>query len=496
MSEQFMTTQVREIDNESRRIGAALLAWPGPRVEASMPQWRGSQTPGPVVPPVAVLQPKQVDDVVAMVQWARQREIPLSLFSSGAGPHARGMTARQPTVLVDLSQLDRIFHVDERDAIAMIEPGVTYDAFDATLASAGLRAFRPLMPRPNKSVIASILEREPILNANEHWDVLDPFGSVEIVFGTGERFRTGSAARQGTVSEHLQAGLRYLTAIGPGTTDFLRVLQGAQGTLGVVLWAAMMCERIPKVERAFFVPSDDPARLAELLSWVCWRRLGNASFIGNAMHFASLLSNDGAELGALASQMPPWAAWLRIGHGGSEFPQEQFELELEQLEQKAAELGLKVEAALAGQSADALSQRQARCAPDAYQDRCLGAHVSVFCLEQFDGVQTLVDAAQTLLAAQRWPAGQWSAYVQPRVRGRNVHVEFVLPHAPAHVERARRVGQLLAEHLQAQGGFFSRPYGDWAPMAYAKNTGLQPYLRETKALFDPQRILNPGRLCY
>jgi FAD/FMN-containing dehydrogenase len=33
-------------------------------------------------------------------------------------------------------------------------------------------------------------------------------------------------------------------------------------------------------------------------------------------------------------------------------------------------------------------------------------------------------------------------------------------------------------------------------MAYAKHLALQPYLRQTKTLFDPDRILNPGRLCY
>ena len=496
MSAQAQTIEAIAIEKERQRIRSALPSWSWSSADVKLDGWRGGQTLNAVAAPAVTLRPSTGEDVAAALQWAVEHRIPLSVFSSGAGPHERGMTAQQSTALLDLSAMNRIINVDARDAMVLIEPGVTYAALDTALLPSGLRSFRPLLPRTNKSVIAAMLEREPFLNVNEQWDVLDPFGSVELLFGTGERFRTGTAARSGTVEQHWRAGLRFLTAFGPGTTDFLRVLQGAQGTLGIVLWAAMMCERIPKVEQAFFIGSDAPEALAELLSWVCWRRLGNAAFIGNAVQMATALRKDSNRINELAGRLPSWLAWVRIGHGGSEFPQEQFDLELSQLQEQATRLGLRVETQLAGVSADELSRHQAQPVNDVYQDRLHGAHVSVFCLHQFDGITGIVQAARELLAAQGWPESKVAIYVQPRIRGRNLHIEIMLPHTPAEAARAQSIGRLLAKTLMQQGGFFSRPYGEWASIAYADNLSLLPYLQQTKALFDPERVLNPGRLCY
>ena len=492
----FTETRLRKNQAERERLQTAVNALALSKQQGAAEPWQGDQTTADTQPPVAIVQPKSSDEVMAAVQRARKQGVPLTTFSSGAGPDARGLTASEPSVLLDLSGLDRIIQVDEQDAMAIIEPGVTFAKLDARLASLGLRAYRPLMPRPNKSVMASMLEREPQLNAHAHWDVLDPFGAGEIVFGNGELFRTGSAAIAGTMSEQLEAGVRFLTAFGPAGTDFLRVLQGAQGTLGVVTWAAVACERIPSVERAFFIASDSLEKLTSLLAWIHWRRLGNASFLANGRQMASLMQPNAAGIEALAERLPPWALWLRIGHGGSEFPQEQFDCELEELQAQAAQRGLTVEPALANIPADGLGRLLQSEAQGLYQNRLLGAHRSVFCLQQLDRAETLVAAAQAVLAQRGWPVAQLAVYVQPRLQGRNAHIEFILPHAPADTERASDLAEEMAQALQAAGGFFSRPYGPWASMAYSKHLGLQPYLRQAKELFDPDRILNPGRLCY
>lgn len=481
---------------EPGRIRDALTALKVPNAPGALNGWRGSQTASGVVEPAAVLRPRNGEEVTAVLTWARQHRIPLSTFSSGAGPHERGMTAAEPTALLDLSAMQQVFNVDVRDAMAIIEPGVTYAALDARLAAAGLRAIRPLAPRRNKSVIASLLEREPTLQSNMHWDVLDPFGSAEIVFGNGERFRTGSAALAGTMTEHLEAGLRYLTAYGPATTDFLRVLQGAQGTLGIVTWAAVMCERVPTMERSVFIADQTPERLVRLLSWVHWRRLGNAVFLGNALQFASLGEGTADAVARLAERLPPWAVWLRIGHGGSEFPQEQFDCELAELRERAEGLGLQVVDELASFPAGAIDVLQATAAEDVYQDRLAGGHRSVFCLQTLDRIGVTVEAVERLLRRQGWPQERLAAYVQPRLQGRNAHVEFVLPYATGQAAAARRLEADLVDTLLALGGFFSRPYGAWASRVFARHLPLQPYLRQAKSLFDPGRILNPGRLCY
>jgi len=39
-----------------------------------------------------------------------------------------------------------------------------------------------------------------------HWDIADPLACTEVVFGTGELFRTGAAAGSGSIQEQWAAG--------------------------------------------------------------------------------------------------------------------------------------------------------------------------------------------------------------------------------------------------------------------------------------------------
>jgi len=41
--------------------------------------------------------------------------------------------------------------------------------------------------------------------------------------------------------------------MGPGQVDWYRLIQGAQGTMGIVTWATIRCERLPNLEEAFLV---------------------------------------------------------------------------------------------------------------------------------------------------------------------------------------------------------------------------------------------------
>jgi FAD/FMN-containing dehydrogenase len=46
------------------------------------------------------------------------------------------------------------------------------------------------------------------------------------------------------------------------------------------------------------------------------------------------------------------------------------------------------------------------------------------------------------------------------------------------------------------GAFFSRPYGSWAEMVYSRYTEGTAASRKLKNIFDPNNILNPGKLCF
>ena len=116
------------------------------------------------IKPSLVVKPDNVTEIQELVKWANQTGTPLVPVSSGP-PRFRGDTvpSMAGAVIVDLSGMKNVIRIDPRNRIAIIEPGVTYSQLQPELAKAGLRLSTPLLPRANKSVVASLLEREPTL---------------------------------------------------------------------------------------------------------------------------------------------------------------------------------------------------------------------------------------------------------------------------------------------------------------------------------------------
>ena len=112
--------------------------------------------------PDAIVRPGDPDEVKALVDLANRLRLNLVPVSSGP-PHTRGGTAIRakttPSVVVDMSRMDRIVRIDRRNKVALVEPGVTFGQLNAEAREAGLKVLSPLLPRATKSVVASSLDR-------------------------------------------------------------------------------------------------------------------------------------------------------------------------------------------------------------------------------------------------------------------------------------------------------------------------------------------------
>jgi hypothetical protein len=64
------------------------------------------------------------------------------------------------------------------------------------------------------------------------------------------------------------------------------------------------------------------------------------------------------------------------------------------------------------------------------------------------------------------------------------------------IEKVRSLYHNAAIALLNEGAFFSRPYGELAPILYERAAGYTMALKRLKGLFDPQNIMNPGNLCF
>jgi hypothetical protein len=104
-----------------------------------------------------------------------------------------------------------------------------------------------------------------------------------------------------------------------------------------------------------------------------------------------------------------------------------------------------------------------------------------------------------LAQGRRYPIENMGVYIQVVVQGTSCHSEFNLYCDPANPTELERVKWLVNEgsrDLANKGGFFSRPYGAWADMAYNRVADTAVMERKVKEIFDPNGILNPGKLCF
>ena len=102
-------------------------------------------------------------------------------------------------------------------------------------------------------------------------------------------------------------------AAGPSATSLHRMLQGAQGTMGIVTWASARCELIPDREQPYFLSSIDLSKLLEAAHWLIRLRLGNELLILNNVDVAALMAADDVDYAKLVAKLPPWMLFFNLG---------------------------------------------------------------------------------------------------------------------------------------------------------------------------------------
>jgi len=454
----------------------------------------------PRVTPRCVVKPGNVAEVQEVVKWANETLTPLVPISSGP-PHFRGDTVPSVggAVIVDLSRMKRIIRIDPRNKIAMVEPGTTFGELQSELTKVGLCAYMPLAPRQSKSVIGSMLEREPITRPGHHWDSTDPLLCAEVVFGSGDRFRTGEASGPDTVEEQWETGRVQINPFGHSHVDFQRLVAGAQGTMGIVTWATLKCSYLSKLSRALLVPSTSIEPLVELSYRFVRFRFGGNLFILNGLSLACLLGHSLREIQELRNILPPWVLFASI-EGYGVLPEDKVEYEEADFRGMAQSFRLKPEEMIPGAKAESVLQLLSEPSTEPYWKAMFkGGFQDLFFLTTLDKTPGFMSAMRGLAKRHKYSAEEMGVYIQPIVQGTSCHCEFNLyydPAKPAEAEATREMVSTGCEDMAKMGGFFSRPYGPWKDTAYRRAASTLVMQRKIKQIFDPKGILNPGKLCF
>ncbi|MFC2032016.1 FAD-binding oxidoreductase [Chloroflexota bacterium] len=440
--------------------------------------------------PSYVVSPKYVEEIQGIVKYASHNLIPVTPRSSGISFYGAGIPY-QGGIILDLTRMNIILEVDERNRRVKVEPGVTWAQAQEELAKQGLMVCNPLLPHPSKSVLTSSMEREPILTPKSEYS--ETFLTAEMVLSSGELFWTGTAIGKG------MKGRIFPDAFIPSTRIFL----GAQGTLGIMTWANIKAEFLPKTEIIFFVPFEQSEDLVEFTYGVQRRMLGRECFVLNDFNLAAILTDKWPEeFSALRPTLPPLTLILCLA-GLHRLPAEKIEYEEEALMEIASELQVSASStvsAIPGLGKEISGMLRKPWLKDGYwKFRYKGSCHDIFFHTTLNRVPEFIRTMDEVAAKYRYPSEDIGFYLQPVEYGRACYCQFGFhcdPNDARDVERVRSLYLEASERVVSMGGFFTTPYGPWADMVYKRTSSYTAIMKVVKETFDPFNILNPGKLCF
>lgn len=450
--------------------------------------------------PRLVVKPLNGEQVQGIVKWANQAGTPLVPVSSGP-PHFRGDTVPSTggAVIVDLSRMKRIIRIDRRNRVVMIEPGVTFSQLQPELAKEGLKLSTPLLPRSNKSVIASLLEREPTLIPKYQWTLLEPLRCLEVVWGDGSKLLTGDAGPWGSLDRQWEMKHAQVMPLGWGQADYYRFVSGAQGSMGIVTWATVKCEVLPQLHKVFFVASEKLEDLIDFAYRLLRIKYADEFLFLNNLNLASILGEGPNQLKVLKEELPPWILILGVA-GRERLPEEKVEYQKKDMAEMAQQYGLRFSSAISGaRDEEVMKALLHPCDEPYWKFRYKGGCQDIFFLTTLDRTPIFIETMYRVSQTRGYLPSDIGIYIQPVNRGVGVHCEFNLPYNPGSENEVTKIQRLLiegSEELINQRAFFSRPYGSWAEMAYNRDAQSTIVLRKLKKIFDPNNVMNPGKLCF
>jgi hypothetical protein len=201
----------------------------------------------------------------------------------------------------------------------------------------------------------------------------------------------------------------------------------------------------------------------------------------------------------IKNSLPPWILFYNVA-GYEYYPEERVSYQCKNIVEITQRIGVDSVKSLGGVSAiEMLSAVRHPSEEPYWKLRNGGSCHDVFFLSIYDKLEKLINVMSELADRYGYPASDMGIYIQPVVQGTSCHCEFNLFYDPDNSDEVNRIKELsysATKALMDQGAFFSRPYGDNAGMIINRDAASVAVLSRIKKIFDPNNIMNPGKLCF
>ena len=223
------------------------------------------------VKPLGVARPRHIEDVIACLKYANQNSLPIIARGSGSG--VAGESIGEGLILDFSYYMRRILSIDE--STVRLQPGVVLSQLNREIVSDG-RIFGPDPATRSVSTMGGVMS----VNASgSHWlqygSARDKIESIQMVLGDGRVINAGqhnlNSFGQSTVEieisrrvQHLllrnadaikaarkraiysSAGYHLHDVLNDGVLDLAKLIVGSEGTLGLITEMCVRTDPIPK----------------------------------------------------------------------------------------------------------------------------------------------------------------------------------------------------------------------------------------------------------
>ncbi len=447
--------------------------------------------------PSFIVRPSSADEIREIIRLANKEKIPLIPVSSEI--HFNGITLpSQGGGIIDLAGMNRIIEVDIRNRRAMIEPGVQWGQLQDHLRSMDMVAMNPMFPHPGQSVVTSCLERQPLLIPK--FEYAEPISTLEVVLPTGDLLRTGSAASPGAPFDTVAD---MVCPYGPGI-DFYRLFQGAQGTLGAVTWVNVKIEYFSTLRKTWFIQSTHLPDLLAFVHQVQRLMIGNECFILKKPDMAAIASaGDRKKAENLMGELKEWTAVLQIA-GSRRRPEARIAYQENAFQKLCSEYNITAYASLSGSTEESALLKDSLQQPWP-EDRTFWKYLykgnchNISFHTTGNRLPRIVEEVGTFLAEKNIHENDFGVYIQPLENGRAYCCHYHLYYNPDEQKQKEIMVELDKEinhRLFMAGTLFNTPSENQSLLTYSHDTINTETLKKVKDIFDPNSIMNPGRLCF
>jgi len=192
---------------------------------------------------------------------------------------------------------------------------------------------------------------------------------------------------------------------------------------------------------------------------------------------------------------------LLVGIAGRErLPRERVAFQEKDISDMVQHYGLELVPALPCASGDTVLEAVLNPSGETYWKMMYkGSCQEIFFISTLEKAQDFVQAMYKVIDGLGYPSSEMGVYVQPVHQGSSCHIEFDLPFDRSNskeLARMQDVYQKASAEMNNQGAYFSRPYGIWSEMAFNRDARSTEAIKKIKGIFDPNNILNPGKLCF